>query len=155
MEKLTVSKYLEVAFAQCGKSQTTIAKELGYSKPNILSMFKLGVTKVPLEVVGPLAKALGIDPAFFFSLVMREYRPDTYSAIEDFLSSGSMLTRSELKLVHLMREEFSGGEVDLDDPRIEESMRAFMRELACKQTERNDAAVDRYARSPANARDLG
>lgn len=155
MSKLTVARFLETMFAQCGKSQAEIARELGYPKPNILTMFKKGHTKVPLEVVGPLANALGADPVFLFKLVMQEYRPDTYTAIEPCLTRGTLITQQEASLLQLMRDSFKGSEIDLTDPRIEASTRKYFEEIADSQAASDAAARDRYDRSPANARDFG
>jgi len=55
------------------KSQREIAAEAGYPKPNILSMIKHGETKLPLERVPAIAKALDCDVALLFSLALQQY----------------------------------------------------------------------------------
>jgi hypothetical protein len=44
-----------------GKSQIEISKEAGFQKPNIITMFKQGKTKIPLAKCGVLANALEMD----------------------------------------------------------------------------------------------
>ena len=155
MPQLTVAKFLETTLAQCGKSQTAVAKQLGYRKPNIISMFKSGQTKVPLETVGPLAIAIGADPVFLLKLTMQEYHPETYKAIEPHLAKGQVISVQEAKLVQMMRDVFMGNQIDLEDPRIESSTRQLLCEIAERQMSSEAAARDRYDRSPANARDYG
>ena len=57
------------------KTQREIAAEAGYEKPNIISMFKYGEAKVPLDKIPALAKALEIDPAHLFRLALEQYWP--------------------------------------------------------------------------------
>ena len=38
-----------------------LAEHFGYSRPNIISMWKTGRTKVPLDKVVPMAELLGMD----------------------------------------------------------------------------------------------
>jgi hypothetical protein len=61
----------------------------------------------------------------------------------------------EAKLLELMRDAFKGNQIDLDDPRIEASTRNYLDGVAHDQLAKDAAARDRYARSPANARDFG
>lgn len=98
----SVAKFLTRAIARSGKSQREIAREIGYDKPNIITMFKQGLTKVPLTKVGPLARALGLDPVDLLRLTMAEYAPDTWAAIEDVMGE-TLLTSDERVLIHAYR----------------------------------------------------
>ncbi len=42
-----------------------MAKEIGYSTPNMITMIKTGTSRLGLQKVVPWAKALGVDPAYF------------------------------------------------------------------------------------------
>lgn len=154
-QPLTVATYLETLFATCGKTQTQIAKEIGYSQSNILSMIKKGKTRLPIETIGPLATALGTDPAFLYRLAMTEYYPATWSAIEPFIGGAHYLSANEYELIRLMREAFKGDEIDLSEPRFADAMVRFFEWVARHQAAAQAAARDRYNRSPANARDFG
>ena len=103
IERKTVAEFLTHAIALSGKTQKLIADELGYDNANIISMFKQGVSPVPLKKVGPLAIALYIDPVSFLRLVMLEYMPETFEAIEDVLSI-PLLTKKEIKLIEPFRK---------------------------------------------------
>ena len=58
------------------KTQREIATDIGYPKANIITMFKQGTTKVPLEKIPALARALGIDRIEMLRRAMREYAPE-------------------------------------------------------------------------------
>lgn len=102
-----VAQFLTQALASSGKTQREIAQELGYDNANIITMFKQGLTKVPLAKAGSLAKALDVDPVFFFKLLLREYAPETLSAIEEFFET-SFLTKSEQNLLSSYRHATQG-----------------------------------------------
>jgi transcriptional regulator with XRE-family HTH domain len=64
------------------RTQREIAAEAGYTRPNILSMLKSGETKVPLDKIPALAKALEADPAHLFRLGMADRWPELASIID-------------------------------------------------------------------------
>ena len=101
--RTTVADFIADRLADCDKTQREVAAECGFETPNIITMFKNGSTKVPLNRIGPLAKAIGADPAHLLRLVMQEYLPDTWEAIEDILQS-TVLTANELDLVRKFRD---------------------------------------------------
>ena len=91
---MRVADYLAQQIILCGKSQKDIAAEVGYDKPNVITMMKQGSTKIPIVKVGAFARALEVDPAYLLRLVCMEYMPETWAAIEDALD-GTILTRNE------------------------------------------------------------
>lgn len=102
-DNMTVAEYLVVKIAESGKTQRVIAEECGFESPNIITMFKKGDTRVPLNRIEPLAYALNVDPAHLLRLVMLEYMPRTWDSIESMLK-GSVMTESELRLVSAYRQ---------------------------------------------------
>ena len=62
------------------KSQTDIAIEAGFTRPNVLSMIRHGACRLPLDRVPGLAKALDTDPAKLFALALEQRGPDTTAA---------------------------------------------------------------------------
>lgn len=105
-----ISKQIDIQ-ASMGKNQREIAAEVGYEKPNMISMFKRGETKIPLEKIPVLAKALNVDPAYLFKLAIQQYWPNIGSAIAEIF--GTVLTRSETKLIELVRQVAEGAEVEM------------------------------------------
>jgi hypothetical protein len=94
----TVAQYLTYHINKSEKTQRQIALEIGYTKPNIITMFKQGLTKLPLDKIGPLAKALEIAPDELFFKVMTEYMPETFEALSPFIC-GQMLSKDELEFL--------------------------------------------------------
>ena len=84
-KKITVAEYLTAQIGVCGKSQKQIAEEVGFPKANILTMCKHGTTRVPIQRVPALARALGVDPAKLMKMVLEEYQPEILEAIESSL----------------------------------------------------------------------
>lgn len=97
-----VSDFITARLAQSDKTQRQIAEECGFENPNVITMFKTGATKIPVNRIGAIAKALDVDPAYLLRLVLNEYLPDTWQSIEDIIE-GTVLTGNELELVRLFR----------------------------------------------------
>jgi len=105
-----LSKQIDVQVSM-GRNQRLIAQEIGYEKPNMISMFKRGETKVPLDKIPALAKALNVDPAFMFKLAIQQYWPEMGQAIAEIF--GTILTRNETKMIELIRRLTKGSDPEL------------------------------------------
>lgn len=99
----TVAEFLADSIALINKTQAQIAAECGFESANVITMFKKGQTKLPINRVGSLAKALDVDPAHLLRLVLLEYLPDTWETIENTLQT-TLLTANEFELVRRFRE---------------------------------------------------
>jgi hypothetical protein len=53
---------------QVSRSQDEIAQELGYKRPNIISMWKTGRTPIPRKHIRYLAQLMKVDYFFVFEL---------------------------------------------------------------------------------------
>ena len=95
--ELYLSSLLEIS----DKTQRKIAEECGYANPNIISMFKKGHTKVPIERTPAMAKALGVDPADMLRRAMRETMPAVLQTVEDVI--GDLVTVNERKILETIR----------------------------------------------------
>jgi transcriptional regulator with XRE-family HTH domain len=78
-----IAKYIDKKIDELKgvKTQREIAAEIDYDKPNMISMFKRGEARVPLDKIPLLAKALGVDPAQMFRLALEQYWPDLREVI--------------------------------------------------------------------------
>ena len=101
--KENVAQYLSKKIKESGKKQSEISRQVGYINPNIITMFKQGRTRIPLDKIGPIATALEINPGDLFHRVMAEYMPETFEALLPFLGSAS-LTHQESLLLDAYRE---------------------------------------------------
>lgn len=75
------AQFLAEAIEASGKTQRQIAAEIGYAKPNVLSMMKNGETRIPLEKISALAAACDVDEQTFMRTALLEYQPGAYSAL--------------------------------------------------------------------------
>lgn len=50
-----------------------IATRLGYTRPNIISMWRTGRTRIPLEQLSPLGEILGVELMFLLPLWLEQY----------------------------------------------------------------------------------
>lgn len=105
--RITVAEFLADSIATVDKTQREISQECGFDNPNIITMFKQGLTKLPINRIAPLAKALEVDPVHLLRLVMLEYIPESWEAIENIMKS-TVLTANELELVRAFRDVTGG-----------------------------------------------
>ena len=120
-----LAKYIDkrVMKMRPNKSQNEIAVEAGFVSVNMLSMIKAGSTKLPLDRVPSLARALECDPAYLLRLTLDQVLGDTTaSAIVEIL--GTPVTNNELGWLNEIREA-SGH----SDPRMTGRGRAAIRAI--------------------------
>lgn len=107
------------------KSQRQIAYEMGYEKPNIITMFKQGTTRVPMDKVPMLADSLGADRAELLRMWLEEYAPEMLTVLNDNL--GMALSRVERSWVTNLRRVFSDAGMPAWDDTIENAMKPIAR----------------------------
>lgn len=101
----------QIEFLKGQKNQVEIAAEAGYKKPNIITMFKLGETRLPLSNINRIAKALEVDPVRLTRMAMQEYEPEVWAAISESL--GEPITTSERKLLQMFRDLTEGEDYEI------------------------------------------
>lgn len=101
-----VARFISERIEASGQLQKDIAHKAGFEQPNIITMIKQGKTRLPLDKVGPLAKALAIDPLILLEMCFEEYHPRTWKAIAPYMASA--ITEDERKLLAALRK-FLGG----------------------------------------------
>jgi len=149
--QVTVAEYIEQQIALSEKSQKDIAAEIGYDKPNVLSMIKQGQTKLPVNKVGPLAKALGIDPVHLLRLVMNEYMPETWKAIE-MVAGQSLVSAGEKKLLDELRAALGGVGLEELSPKNRERLTSVLKEIAADERKGRESAARADTPKRAKAR---
>lgn len=77
------------------KSQLQIANEAGFPNPNMVTMIKQGASKLALDRVPSMARALDSDPAYLMRLALEQAEGDTaaQALVEIF---GSPVTVNEM-----------------------------------------------------------
>jgi predicted XRE-type DNA-binding protein len=98
------------------KTQKQIAAELGYTKPNIITMFKQGLTNLPINKVELMAKAIHADPVYLLRLTMQEYMPEAFETITKILGDTALYSDMEKSIIKEMREHATKGEIRIETP---------------------------------------
>lgn len=105
------------------KSQAEIATEAGFVNPNMISMIKSGATKLSIDRVPSLAKALDSDPAYLLRLALDQAVGSTSTA-----ALYEILGRPVTKNEHGWLEELRNVS-DNSDPRVTTRSRAALRAI--------------------------
>lgn len=129
MEAISVAEFLTQQLALSPKTQLQIATEAGYDKPNIITMFKQGRTKLPITAVVPMARAIDADPVHLLRLALAEYQPDNWAVLHDLLGE-RLVSQEELTLLELVREAAGGVPIDVTDAKVAENLRACVEAIA-------------------------
>jgi transcriptional regulator with XRE-family HTH domain len=103
------------------KTQGEVAAEAGFATPNMLTMLKQGATKVPLDRVPALAKALDCDPAWLLRLALEQGEGST-AAAAIYEIMGPMVTANERVWLAELRDASADS-----DPRLTSRARAALR----------------------------
>lgn len=149
MSALPLSAYLTIKISESGKTNTEIANELGYDRPNVIAMMKTGSMRLPLNRVGLMAKALGIDPVFLLEKVMTETNPDLWEAMRPIIGT-SLVSENELKFIQLLRGKLNG--VDADFTAYKEFIDVVKEQLTVikkREVAGAQASIDRLERERA------
>lgn len=138
--QLPIADYITQQIALSGVAQKEIARELGYDKPNIITMFKQGSTKVPLNKIAPLARILGIDAIHLLRMAMLEYQPETWNVLEQIMGR-QVVTDSEAFIVDLVRQAAGDRAVVPKNIEQEEQLKQLVSGWAADDTAHAIAAV--------------
>ncbi|GAA4226862.1 hypothetical protein GCM10022290_34590 [Sagittula marina] len=67
------SAFIDHAVRQSGKSNDDIAHAMGFSRPNLVTMLRVGATRLPLDRIPDFAAATGADAYELLTLALAEY----------------------------------------------------------------------------------
>lgn len=118
-KQLTVAHYIDQQISVSPLTQHEIARAVGYDKPNMITMIKQGRIKLPLNRVGPLAKALNVDPVHLLRLTLSEYMPGTWDAIKDLVGD-RLISAADRALLEVVHKEAGGVDIPMTDERRRE-----------------------------------
>lgn len=103
------------------KNQVAIAAEAGFVSTNMLSMIKAGKTRLPLDRVPALARALGCDPRYLFRLALEQAGFETERKAVEVIF-GAIVTENEVAWLAELRA--ASGDTD---PRLTRRARSAIR----------------------------
>jgi len=143
--KVTVAKYLQQQIDMSDKSQKEIAEACGWERPNMVTMVKQGASKLPINKVAPMAKVLGIDPVYLLRLVMSEYMPETWEAIEQTMASQPVIGQADIDLLKFVRKHTRSTTLDLGEPKHQKILGEALEKAAGKIEDETATEVRRVA----------
>ncbi len=124
-EDTKLAKYVErrVLELKSRKSQLQIANEAGFANPNMVSMIKSGSSKLALDRVPSMARAVECDPGYLMRLALDQAVGDTsaQAIVEIF---GTPITSNELGWIEAIREAS-----EHSDPRITSRSKAAIKAI--------------------------
>ena len=125
-----VAEFISWQINLCGKSQVQIAQEVGFDKPNVITMIKQGKTKVPINKIASMAKSLEVDPVYFLKLCIEEYMPDMMEVITT-ITGQPTISSNELEFIEIIRS------ADVPNPKIrnDDERRALLDFINSLQTD--------------------
>ena len=148
----TVSRYLEEILALSGRSQKDIATDCGYVNANIISMFKQGRTRLPIEKVRAIARATQSDPARLLRVVLKAYHPQIWKTIQELIGRDHLLTDGEIALIAHLRDIGATDPIDLTVPENRRILGDAARQICRRSQARADASVAAFNALPSNGR---
>lgn len=105
------------------RNQREIAEIAGYTNPNMISMIKQGLTKVALDRVFLLAKALDADHKVMMRMALEQfYAPEVIRDLENAM--GVIATPNEIKFLEFVRETSKNTDPKLT-PELKERLTAI------------------------------
>lgn len=108
-------------------TQKEIAEAAGYSKQNMISMFKIGEARVPPSKIPVFAKILKFDAKKFLRVVMEEKDPAAWEAIVSIMGFAS---KHESDLLDRIKGYLGGKPIPaITTPEQEKALRAFCEAL--------------------------
>ncbi|WP_319800863.1 XRE family transcriptional regulator [Rhodobacter sp. KR11] len=105
------------------RSQAEIAEIAGFTNANFLSMVKSGVSKLAIDRVPALAKALECDPALLLRLALEQAEGNT-AAVAIFQILGEPVSENERGWISEIRD--ASGDTD---PRLTQRSRSALRSI--------------------------
>lgn len=121
----SLQKYLNERISQLSraKSQLTIAEEAGFANPNFISMLKKGRSKLALDRVPRMAKALEVEPAILFRLALEQFFDE--DALKDLIPLFSIVTKNEWAILETVRLASENSDPELTPDVQEELAKLF------------------------------
>ena len=152
MKAMTVARFITQQIAVCESSQRAIAAECGYTNANIITMFKKGRTKLPLNKVAVMARALRVDPRHLLRLAMTEYEPEAWSVITKTMGTDVSATDDERAILDLVRASGSGRTPSVIGNENRAELAAAIQRAVERDEARDSASVTRLESLPTNSR---
>lgn len=107
---------MQKKLAKSPRSQKEIAAIVGYKNHNMITMLKQGDSKLALDRVPAMAKALDVDPLDLFKIALTQFYDDKAVALlVSIVETG--LSPAERKILQIARDASGGSLIELTPER--------------------------------------
>ena len=130
MKNQLFHEYLNDAINSSGIKQSEMAETMGFDKPNIITMFKQGKTRVPLHKVAEFAKILKLDAKALLKRAMLEYSPELFRVVEQ--NFGSVITQNEQHILNEIRALSDNSDPSISSLSDRQAIEEFVNRLVHK-----------------------
>lgn len=100
-----LNRHLDTLTSQTNEQ---LAAELGYSRPNIISMWRTGRTRIPLDRISKIAKILKVDPLYLLPMWLEQYADEDLSG-ELIRGQQRMASEDEFDILLAASRKVHGG----------------------------------------------
>jgi transcriptional regulator with XRE-family HTH domain len=112
----SLAEFLNANWHLVGRTNAEVAKEMGFSAPNVVSLWRTGKSRVPIERLPQLAELLRIDLAALFPLWAEQYLPTSarkegwgeaaYRALKSIIER--IADEGEMRILKAIRKGLAG-----------------------------------------------
>lgn len=78
-----ITTFVARAIKRSTKNQTEIARAMGFRHPNMVTMIKTGVAKMPFGKIDAFCQSTGTNANELTALCLRQYVPDIWELVSD------------------------------------------------------------------------
>jgi hypothetical protein len=98
--------FLQTSLNLSNRSLNDLAAEVGYESGNALTLIKSGRSKIALNRVRPLGRALGIDDSLLYQLALRDQFPDIWENLQQ-MGTKNLVSDTERELLEQIKKVVS------------------------------------------------
>ena len=109
---LPLKDLIRIRLNDLGITNVEMQQALGYQRPNVISMIKMGSMRLPEGKGIETADLLKVDRTFLLGKVISENNPELWDAITTIMGD-RLLTSNEMALVKFVRAGLNGHDADL------------------------------------------
>lgn len=112
LAKYSVKDILKIRMKDLDIKNSELQHVLGYPRPNVIAMMRVGSMRLPANKAVVAAKLLKIDPKFLLGKVIAENDRELWTAMSVVMNT-SLVTDNEMALLMLVRDAMAGFDLNL------------------------------------------
>lgn len=109
---LSLKDLINIRLKDLDISNVEMQKVLGYPRPNVIAMIKMGAMRLPEAKCIKTADLLQVDRTFLLGKFISENKPELWDAITTVMGD-RLMTANELAVIKFIRAGLDGHDADL------------------------------------------